>query len=570
MKGVRAALADPHPLHLLELTSGLLEVAGRTTTDPFADFFPAGSVPVPVPLLAELVTSFVEVKRPETTALLRVLSHLVTDEIVRARIRRELAERHHGLPSWLDRLDQVRPTAAVEVSHVLNDGQNVMIDVSLPGGYAVTPVVYVDHNLGTVVKDAFLVRERLDETIAAMSGRLAEDPDMTTRTLDLADARVRVAAAIARGRAAYPPFETDTWPVCRPLVEWVIAKMPTGGADFDRHDWTEPELAQLADRFLSSPYAPDHGQPAWGNQSDFVLPLLWFGAHHGTGDPQHCSPVAVEIMLTSFLPDHVLADVADLRRYPELLRSYIRFCHAERRVPSSLTRQTLRAVDEYEPLYRELIGRPRASGPLVRTEDGRLERPHGMLPERPPYDMADAGRVMLARLVDEVGGPEALRAIDSVPLPDEPFDWAGVPEGACASVARIVTLCDDACAAVLDIEHRTACRRFLREVAVGDMQALTEASQPAQVAAAACWVVGQLNDSFRAGAGSARVKDLLAHLGLTGTVAQHGYALVRATGRPRPRGAYDLGIRSVELLVSRRRESIIKRRDTYLSMIAGD
>ena len=111
--------------------------------------------------------------------------------------------------------------------HVLGDGDNVNLGVRLAGGKELTAVVYIDHNMGTLVKDAFVVAESLAGLEALMRAK-ADDPDTNSRELDLADARVRVTEAIERAAITVPPFETDTWPACRPIAEWLARRMPSG------------------------------------------------------------------------------------------------------------------------------------------------------------------------------------------------------------------------------------------------------------------------------------------------------------------------------------------------------
>ncbi len=83
---------------------------------------------------------------------------LGTDEVIAARIGRELARRRHPMPDWLTGLDQARVEPDVWfMTHVLGDGDDYLIGVTLPSGHALSALVYVDHNLGTVVKDAFVV-----------------------------------------------------------------------------------------------------------------------------------------------------------------------------------------------------------------------------------------------------------------------------------------------------------------------------------------------------------------------------------------------------------------------------
>ena len=68
------------------------------------------------------------------------------------------------MPDWLTGLDQARVEPDVWfLTHVLGDGDDYLIGVTLPSGHALSALVYVDHNLGTVVKDAFVVPEPLED-----------------------------------------------------------------------------------------------------------------------------------------------------------------------------------------------------------------------------------------------------------------------------------------------------------------------------------------------------------------------------------------------------------------------
>ena len=70
-------------------------------------------------------------------------------------------------------------------------------------------------------------------------------------------------------------------------------------------------------------------------------------------------------------------------------------------------------------------------------------------------------------LRNAAGGDEALRALDDRPLPDEDFDWAGIPVDVHDKVAEVLGLVDACCDDLLDVEYRTACRRLLARVADG-------------------------------------------------------------------------------------------------------
>ena len=168
-----AALAGDHPLELLGLVSSVLAALDPRPSSPFEPTPAQESITV-----EELVQSFIDVELPETSALLAVIAELTGDDVMRARIRRALAGRPQVLPRWLQQLADARVGPAVELVHVLGDGDNVMVGVTLPDGHELSVVVYIDHNLGTVVKDAFAVPEPL-ATLTELMVSTAEGPDLS-------------------------------------------------------------------------------------------------------------------------------------------------------------------------------------------------------------------------------------------------------------------------------------------------------------------------------------------------------------------------------------------------------
>ncbi|MFN2506147.1 MAG: hypothetical protein ABR540_18350, partial [Acidimicrobiales bacterium] len=78
MRHVAAALADHHPLALLELVSSLLAALNPRRRGPFEP------EPDPdVPSREELVQTFLDVDLPETSALLAIIAELSGDEMLR-------------------------------------------------------------------------------------------------------------------------------------------------------------------------------------------------------------------------------------------------------------------------------------------------------------------------------------------------------------------------------------------------------------------------------------------------------------------------------------------------------
>jgi Domain of unknown function (DUF6398) len=551
---VAMAVADPDPLHLLSYVSALLSAVGPRNSHPMVPH------DADTATREELVAMFCDVPTPETTALLGVIAELAgDDEVLRTRIRRELATRPGVEPRWVARLPQTSAHRAVRMGHALGDGDNIFLGVRLADSYEVTAVVYIDHNLGTLVKDAFVVPESIEDMLAEYRRLTADEANMAWEDLSLADARVWLDEAIELGAITFPPLESDSWPACRPIIEWVIRGFPAGGSGYQRPQWEPAELAQLTDRFFAS---------EWGRRlddadhRDLLESLLWYGTDYGPGDPLRWSSVKVEILFGDWLPRKVIAPAGYLAKAPELLRAFIGFAHGVVGLPAELTDETLTTIDACAPEYLRFIGSPRPQGPaallamLGLDEGERAEMAgFGELPSHKGFK--------LDQLAREVGGRDQLDRLDATPLPDEPFEWAGIPDDVSAYVAEVLALTDRCCSELLDVEYRTASRRVLARVAAGDPAQFRRKARVETAAAAVVWIVGKANGLFRTGPGGIhiRVTDLMDHFELKGSVSQRAGTMLRAGGFSDDTYLVQLG--SPDFLIAHRRQWVIRERDRF-------
>lgn len=538
---LRKALRTGEPLDFLAVVSGFLEVTDPRRRGPFAPDEQGFG-------LDDLVESFIGTPYAETTAALTAIKALSDNEVLTARIDRELVERRHPLPDWLTGLDKARIDPDVWfMTHLLGDGDDYLVGVTLPSGHALSALVYVDHNLGTVVKDAFIVPEPLED-LAITMGTLIEDEDQSLTRTDPATARAVAEAAIELGSQLYPPLTSDSWPMCRPLVEWMLRMLPAGGVAPERREWTDEDTAAIAKAFFASPYGVtvDHA-----DERDLLTSVLWFGTGYATGDPFRWSPVTVEMLLADWYPRKVIADASYLAKLPALLRAYIRFCHDRNGIRADLTAETLAAVDQWEPEFLQLIDgdRQRAMGGLAEAlfESERLQ------------DLSDE-EIHLEYIADEVGGVDALMKLDVEPLPDEDFDWTGVKEEIRPAVQAILDECDVCADEILDVEHRTAMRRFLARAARNDPRVFARKGSPVRGAAAVAWVICTGNRTAGVWSAAMTAKDLLAHFGITGSVSDRAGTLMRAAGVPVGYSPSSIGLGDPALLVSARRRSLVQSR----------
>ena len=558
--GIDEALRSPDPLALLMLASGVISTFDPRQQSPM-------QVQASQLTLAELCETFMDAGLRQTDALLRVIGEMAGDDLLRERIRRSVAERRHAIPGWVVRLHEVRPYRAVEMTHVLKDGDNVVVGVALSGKRELSLVIYIDHNLGTLVKDAFVLGAPIDEVM--MSWNAADSlSGAETNELPLADARARISESIATGALTFPPFETDTWPACRPLVEWMVSMLPGDGSGYLRPEWSKGQLAALTTSFFVSKF----GSPIDDEDHRSLMDsILWFATDYGPGDPMRWSPVAVEILLEDWVPRKLIAPADYLSKLPAVLRAFIRYCHAKREIPRNLTVDTLQAVDVWEPDYQRSIGSPRHQGAMALLEHiGAIPGLDGEWDD-PDWEGAEAieelshNEYMLDSLARSVGGMSALDNLSMDPLPDEPIDWTGIPDDVVGRVTEVGDRVEECCAQLFDPEFRTASHRLLARVAVADPNIFRRKSSTSTTAAAICWIIGKANDSFDlygvAGDGGVRVKDLMAHFGLSGSVSQRAEPMVRAIGADWRFGRTSLG--DARLLVAPMRLRMGEARDLY-------
>jgi hypothetical protein len=216
----------------------------------------------------------------------------------------------------------------------------------------------------------------------------------------------------------------------------------------------------------------------------------------------------------------------------------------------------LAAVDRYEPDYQRVIRSVRPQGPRALLA--------GLFGADDEDDLS-SDEVMLESLDRKVGGRMQLMNLEDDPLPDEPFEWTGVPDDIRPVVQEVLDACDRCADELLDVEHRTAMRRFLSRAAVGDPAAFRRKASPTRGAAAVAWVICRANDTVGVYSSGLTTKELLAWFGLNGSVSQRAEPYLRANGVDPHRlyGSMDLG--AVDLLTSKRRAALIQSRDRYMN-----
>ncbi len=340
---VRQALASGHPLDLLGLVGMLIEA---TSPNPIAFLGPEQP---DATRLDELVDSFISVRMPETTVLLAVLAELLVDaDDLRDRCRIAVSARSDRLPEWLSGLAQVDVYRAVRMTHVLGDGDEILIGARLVDGNQLTCAAFIDHNLESEVKDAFFIPDSIDAVLSVAKNHNT-DSDTSFIDLGLADAGAWVQHGLERAALPYLAAESETWPACRPLLLWLVRQLPGGGVKYEGPQRDSDQTAALLDTFFSS----TPGQSF--DDFDYRTMLLELCLDTGTGDPLRWSAARVEQVLggTPYGADEI--PVECLFDVPVLLGTFIPFAHAESGIRAELTAEALAVIEEMRPDYQRRV-----------------------------------------------------------------------------------------------------------------------------------------------------------------------------------------------------------------------
>ena len=292
--------------------------------------------------LDQVLTGLIDTPTRETAALLAVIAEMLVDDPGRrSRCRGAVAERGEHLPRWIGNLSQAEAYRAVRRTNVFGDVDELVIGMRLDGGYELTVGVGIDHNMLSSVDGAGAVKGPIDEVLAQLE---ETSTDSLVFEMTLADTRAWIEEALER-----PTFapKTDAWPLYRPLVRWLMCRLPEGGERRSAAHWLAA-TEDLCETFFASDAAAPFTDP---DHRELLLQLF----ESGTGDPLRWSPARIErilgrtLYLEGSIPLEVVLDA------PDLLRAFIPFAHAQSGIRDELTSQTLAAIDGLRTSYKRKV-----------------------------------------------------------------------------------------------------------------------------------------------------------------------------------------------------------------------
>jgi hypothetical protein len=308
-------------------------------------------------------------RTPAALATLRALGAVIAPD--HGRRARAAADRLAGEgvaePPWTGDLGQAWPTAAALLHEAaFDDGVSVLVEFSGPGIETHTLGIYVDHNLGGLVKDVFLA-EPLIEVRRRFERPGADRLGIGIRELDLAESRARVTAALYMLDHTYDPPVSEDVRRMRAFVDSRMRLLPEGFAFPDEVNVPSAEEREaLLEDFLGS----TEGR-RWRDDEDaedIACLAVDFGSDYNHGDPLRWSPVVVEIFMTSWLARKVGREPTFFERVADVLRDWVAYAGRRRGVPASLVHEAVAAVDECRDEMLEAVADPSTWGPAKTFE----------------------------------------------------------------------------------------------------------------------------------------------------------------------------------------------------------
>jgi hypothetical protein len=325
-------------------------------------------------LFPRLVRALEALATAPALAALRALSAVGSEE--QASSARAAADRLAAArlpePPWAGGLGRVRPAGAALLDEpAFDDGVSVVIEFAGPGPGSHTLGVSIDHNLGGLVKDAFLAGS-LAEVRAELARHAPAGPGVSIRELGLDEARARVEAALtALDHALDPPVGEDV----RALRALVDARMRLLPAGFElpaaARAMTPYEREALVADFLAS--ADGEGWRGDAAAEEVTRLAIDFGADYNHGGPLRWSPAVVEAFMTDWLARKIPGVPAFFERVPEVLTGWVRYAGRRRGLPAPMLREAVAAVEEHRGEMLEAVVDPRAWGPAKALAVAALE-----------------------------------------------------------------------------------------------------------------------------------------------------------------------------------------------------
>lgn len=254
------------------------------------------------------------------------------------------------IPAWVERIATFRLTSTVLSEDISGDGLSVVLDYD-DENHPHTLIVFVDNNLGALVKDVF-VGPPLQQVVDAYQrgGRV------TVKTVRPAVAAGIILQALGETHEYDDPPVTDDFEFFTGLLVNRLTQLPERPIRPPvQARWSGRQRDRLVADFLAWPGAAELPEDAAG------IARLWLdhALDYTAGGPLRVSAVLVELFITQWIPNKVIADSNYSRAVPPVLKAWLRFASERSEVDQETLAEAVDAVDTWSPaLWFRPAGEP--------------------------------------------------------------------------------------------------------------------------------------------------------------------------------------------------------------------
>ena len=275
----------------------------------------------------------------------------------------ELEGRGVTRPAWTDLVGRATFEAAWAWTDEFGDQDMIVASFRYPGSDPHGISLTADHNFQGLFRQAAVGPD--PDRLRQIWFETAQVP---LRPITASDLATRWAAGTYWYRAYIDPPVYDSVPPLMALLEARAAALPKPRAQKEAEPMTDRERSELIDRFLASAPAVEAGlQPEPDGPDEFLVDrLLDFRENHAEGNVLRWSPIVVEIALLDWTPRKMILEADDIDRLPQVLRAFVRFAGPQTGLADEDVAETLAAIDQFEPQFRDMMARGEAAGPAAR------------------------------------------------------------------------------------------------------------------------------------------------------------------------------------------------------------
>ncbi|MFF0265779.1 hypothetical protein [Kribbella sp. NPDC004536] len=244
------------------------------------------------------------------------------------------------VPEWVTRIAGFRLTSAIVSEDITGDGLSVVLDYD-DEQHPHTLVVFVDNNLGGIIKDVF-VGPPVDRVLDAYQrgGRV------TIRTVRPPIAAGIILQALGETRDYDDPPVSEDFEFFTGLLVNRLTQMPERPVRPPMRPLLSPRQREhLVEDFLESQQAV--GLP--DDAADIVRLWIDHAVDHTVGGPLRVSGVLVELFLAHWLPRKVLADSTYFDAVPVVVKAWLEFAGEQANLPLDTIEEAVDAVDVWQP-----------------------------------------------------------------------------------------------------------------------------------------------------------------------------------------------------------------------------